>query len=108
MKKKWGIVLKGGISISLIGLLIWLVRGSIGEIAADIRTANKVLYLLGAGILILAVIPVSLRLKIILNVQGISLSLKDTVYLSFIGYFFNNFLNNIWDKTRTSTTWLEF
>jgi len=92
MKIKVLSLLRFAVSISLVALLFWMMRDKAGNILNDLRSADKFFYLLSAAIYLLTMVPLSYRFKIILNVQGIRMTLKDTLYLTFIGYFFNNFL----------------
>ena len=49
-------------------------------------------FLLGLIIFVFAISVASIRLKLLIGAQGIKVTLKEALSLTFIGYFFNNFL----------------
>ncbi len=92
MKNKLFVLLRLFISISLIGLLFWLMRDRFPSIYTTIKSADRPLLLLGFFLYLCTGILIGFRLQKVLSVQSISLSAKEAVYLTFIGYFFNNFM----------------
>lgn len=92
MKKVVSAGIRVSISLVFIGFLLWFVRKDIPDILSVIKTTNSPAFILAVLLNILALVVISLRLKKILKVQGLSLKLRETVYLTFIGNFFNNFL----------------
>ena len=92
MKNKLSIILRFVISFGLLVLLLWIMRKDAGEIIGIIKTSRKELILLSILINMLLSVAVAYRLKLLMSGQKILLSIKDAVYLTFIGYFFNNFL----------------
>lgn len=92
MKKSFFLLIRILISFFLIGLLLWLLRDKMPEIITTIRNADRGLLLSGFLIYLAAVIIMAFRLLKVIAVQGIRLSPKEAIYLTFIGYFFNNFL----------------
>lgn len=92
MKSKLFTLLRIFISISLIGLLFWLMRGKLPSIYSAIKSANRPLLLLGFFIYLSTGILIGFRLQKVLSVQSIVLSAREAIYLTFIGYFFNNFM----------------
>ena len=80
------------ISLSLLGVLFWAMRGRINEIFDIIKNMNPGLFAVGFLAAIIAVAILGLRLRYLLATQGIPMGLRDSVSLSFIGFFFNNFL----------------
>jgi len=89
---KLSIILRFVISFGLLILLIWLMRKDAGEILGIIKGSNKMFMLLAIFINVLLSIALAYRLKLLMSGQEVSLSIKDAVFLTFIGYFFNNFL----------------
>jgi hypothetical protein len=68
-------------------------RGKYSQIWATISGANMFLLALGFVSFLLAVFAASLRLKLIVAAQKtVNMNLHDAASLTFIGYFFNNFL----------------
>jgi glycosyltransferase 2 family protein len=57
-----------------------------------IVNADRMLIAVGFILCLLVVYFIALRLKRVISVQSLEISAKESVYLSFIGYFFNNFL----------------
>lgn len=80
------------ISLSLLGLLFWILRGNLDGVAGALRKANfywfGATFLLHMGIMLL----LSWRMQLVFVVTQVKLSFKEAVQLNFIGYFFNNFL----------------
>ncbi|MFA5143149.1 MAG: lysylphosphatidylglycerol synthase transmembrane domain-containing protein [Candidatus Omnitrophota bacterium] len=92
-KKILSIFLKAFISLALIIILLYMMRDKYAQILSAIKGANPVFMLLGLGAFILAAIVASARLKLIVDAQEVArVTLAETVSLTLIGYFFNNFL----------------
>lgn len=92
MKNKFFILLRMAISLAFIGLLVWVFRKDIPDIASALKSVNPAYFLLALFFNIISLVVVSQRLRIILSIQGLRLTLGESVYLNFIGVFFNNFL----------------
>jgi hypothetical protein len=67
-------------------------RDKIPDIVAAITNSDRRFLMCGFSVYLLAVFTIGLRLRRVLSVQSIRLSAKESIYLTFIGYFFNNFL----------------
>ena len=86
-------ILRATVSTALIVILLYIMRGNYAQIWQTIRTANLSLILLGLAAFVLAIITASIRLKLIVETQGnIRVTVGEAISLTFIGYFFNNFL----------------
>jgi len=92
VKKRLLLILKFLISFGLIALLMWIMRKDTPEIIKIFKESNKFLIACAIVINIPLSIALSYRLRLLLSGQGIRISIKDAVYLTFIGYFYNNFL----------------
>ncbi len=92
MKQKIYAVLRIAISLFFIGLLFYLRRGSIGPTVDAIKRMGPSILLGSFAIFILSIILLGTRLKILFQAQGFTLKFPEVIYLTFIGYFFNNFL----------------
>lgn len=92
VKNKLFIILRFVISFGLLILLIWIMRKDAGEILGILKGSNKAFILLVVLINVFLSIAVAYRLKLLMSGQKVFISIKDAVYLTFIGYFFNNFL----------------
>ena len=84
--------LKSTISFGLLFTLLWIMRDSIKNIAEILKTSNKLFFGLAFLLNVVLTLFISLRLRLLMLSQKIALSLKDALYLTYIGYFFNNFL----------------
>jgi len=92
VKNKISAILRFVISFSLLAALIWIMRKDAADVLGILKSSNK-MFILGAVVLnLLLSVAVAYRLKLLMSGQGIFLSIKDAIYLTFIGYFFNNFL----------------
>lgn len=91
-KDKISIVLRSIISFGLLIALIWIMRNDIGDIWDVLKNSNKLFFLIAISLSIPLTILLSYRLKLLMLGQKISLPMTDFIYLTFIGFFFNNFL----------------
>jgi len=92
VKNKLSLILRVAISFGLLLLLIWIMRKDAGEVIGILKSSNRFFIVLSLAINIPISIGMAYRLKMLLSGKKISLSIKDAVYLTFIGYFYNNFL----------------
>jgi glycosyltransferase 2 family protein len=67
-------------------------REKFSQIYAIMKGADRVFILYGLIIYIGVACLMALRLKRVVSVQSISITAKESLYLTFLGYFFNNFL----------------
>lgn len=89
MKK---ILFRGAISAAFLVLLYYLVRDEIPSIAEVLKKADRGMMAIAVGIFLLTVVIMAQRLTLIFAVKGIPISLSEACQLTFVGYFFNNFL----------------
>jgi glycosyltransferase 2 family protein len=87
-----GTILRVLVSISFIALLVYLMRDDFPVIAKTLRGADKSLILLSTAIFMSTVFLLAWRLRIIFRSSGLQIRFGQAVNLTFIGYFFNNFL----------------
>lgn len=81
------------ISLSLILILLYIMRGKYAQIWRAIKEANVFILFLALAAFTLAIITASFRLKLIVEAQGaIRVTLAEAFSFTLIGYFFNNFL----------------
>lgn len=92
MKKRISIILKVLVSLSFIALLLWLMRGNIKQISVLLKSTEIWLFCLGILLYFIVLVFASYRLKKVLTVQGIQLSLGDVIRLNLVGLFFTNFM----------------
>ena len=92
VKNKLTLILRFIISFGLLLLLVWIMRKDASDVLGILKTSNKVFIAMAVFINISLTIVVAYRLKLLMSGQNVFVSIKDAVYLTFIGYFFNNFL----------------
>jgi len=92
IKTKASVFLRILVSLSLIALLFYLRRDSLGQTLEAIRRLRLPVFVLSCAVFVLSTLILALRLKVLLHAQGLLLSHSETMHLTFIGYFFNNFL----------------
>ena len=92
MKNRLSIILRFAVSFGLLLLLLWIMRKDAKEVMDILKNSNKLIFLSAVGLNILLSVAASYRLKLLMRGQNVKLLIKDAVYLTFIGYFYNNFL----------------
>ncbi|MFA5336136.1 MAG: lysylphosphatidylglycerol synthase transmembrane domain-containing protein [Candidatus Omnitrophota bacterium] len=92
MNKYLSVLLRVTISLIFMGILVWMFWGDRSRIWDILEDVNFCDFFTAVFMNILALVIVSYRLKIILAVQGLKLTIVESSYLTFIGMFFNNFL----------------
>lgn len=92
VKKRVSIILRFAVSFGLLFLLVWIMRKDAKEVIGIFKGSDKMLILFAVLVNIPLSIAVAYRLKLLMSGQKILLSMRDAIYLTFIGYFFNNFL----------------
>lgn len=92
MNKTLSQTLRAFVSISFILLLLYIMRDKYPQILRAFASTKVPVFLLALLIFAIAVFVASIRLRLLIEAQGIAVTLKETLGLTFIGYFFNNFL----------------
>ena len=92
MRKLISSFLRAFVSIFFIVLLLYIMRDKYPQILKAFASTNIMIFLLALGFFIAAIFVASIRMKLIIEAQEIPVTLKESVSLTFIGYFFNNFL----------------
>ncbi|MDO8603050.1 MAG: lysylphosphatidylglycerol synthase transmembrane domain-containing protein [Candidatus Omnitrophota bacterium] len=92
VKNKLSVILRFIVSFGLLFLLAWIMRKDAKEVIGIFKNSDKTLLLFAVLVNIPLSVSVAYRLKLLMSGQKILLSMKDAIYLTFIGYFFNNFL----------------
>ena len=92
-KKIISIILRTLISVLLIVLLLYIMRDKYSDIVKAIKGMRPAVFGMSAAVFACAICVASLRLKLLACAQEkTDLAFAEAVSLSFIGYFFNNFL----------------
>lgn len=85
-------ILRTAISLGFLGLLFYLMRGSLPEIFRLLRNINRPICL-GATLLFLSTsLILAKRLEMIFRACQAPIKFREGLHLTFLGYFFNNFL----------------
>ena len=92
MKKLLSSALRTFISIFFIILLLYIMRDKYPQIMKTFASTKVPMFILGFLLFIGACLVASVRLRFLIVAQGIAVTLREAVSLTFIGYFFNNFL----------------
>ncbi len=87
-----GTLLRLTISLAFIGLLIYLMRDTFPDILTVLRNINRPLCALSVAIFLSTVFILAKRLQLIFAAEDVRLPLLESSNLTFVGYFFNNFL----------------
>ncbi len=80
------------ISLAFIGLLFYLVREDIPQVISALKNIHRPLLALSVLISLATVLILSKRLQLIFAAEDVKIKLSEATHLTFIGYFFNNFL----------------
>jgi uncharacterized protein (TIRG00374 family) len=89
MKK---ILFRAVISVAFLVLLYFLVRDEFPSILQVLNRADRPMIAVSVLLFLLTVAVMAWRLRIILAVKGLRISLSEGCQLTFVGFFFNNFL----------------
>lgn len=92
LSTRQGLVIRFTISFGLLAALVWLMHKDAIAVLNILKKSDKILFLIAILVNIPLSIVLAYRLKLVMIGQNIALSLKDAICLTFIGYFFNNFL----------------
>ncbi|MGB2599503.1 MAG: lysylphosphatidylglycerol synthase transmembrane domain-containing protein [Candidatus Omnitrophota bacterium] len=92
MKNKIFALMRVGVSLSLLGLLIWLMRDEFSQIKETLLASNFLFILAAVCLFNITVSVISYRMKIVFEGENLDLSIWESIQLTYIGYFFNNFM----------------
>ncbi|MCG3175949.1 MAG: hypothetical protein MOGMAGMI_00886 [Candidatus Omnitrophica bacterium] len=82
------VVISGGFLL----LLYYLMRDDLPEIASTLSGLDPALALVSAVLFLSTVFVLAKRLQLIFAAEDLSISMRESASLTFVGYFFNNFL----------------
>jgi len=92
MKAKTSVILRISVSAALVSFLIWSMRGHLPRILGTLADTNTILFFLAVFIFIANITVLSVRLKLLFKGEGLKIPYRRVLQLSYIGYFFNNFM----------------
>lgn len=79
-------------SLAFVGLLVFMIRKDIPTILQTLKNVNRPLFGFAVALFLSTTVILARRLKLIFGAEGLTISLAQACNLTFIGYFFNNFL----------------
>ncbi|HTL71018.1 MAG TPA: lysylphosphatidylglycerol synthase transmembrane domain-containing protein [Candidatus Eisenbacteria bacterium] len=85
-------MLRLAISLAFFGLLFYLMRDHIPEILRTLRNVDRRLFVISVCIFLFTIAVLAKRLQLIFAAEDLTLPFAESVNLTFVGYFFNNFL----------------
>ncbi|MDD5173381.1 MAG: lysylphosphatidylglycerol synthase transmembrane domain-containing protein [Candidatus Omnitrophica bacterium] len=80
------------VSVFFIILLLYIMRDKYPQIIKAFASTKIPVFLLGFLIYTAAIFVAAIRLRFLIEAQGITVTIKEALSLTFLGYFFNNFL----------------
>jgi glycosyltransferase 2 family protein len=80
------------ISLALMAALVYVMRDSLLGMMDTLKRTSLYLLTLSAAISILSIVIASFRLRVLLEIQGIRMTVTDVFRINLIGYFFSSFL----------------
>jgi len=92
MRKHLFAFIKVFVSVALIVILLYVMRGKYAQIGHVLKGTSILVFGISFIIFLAAVSLASLRLKVICKAQDIDVTFSESFSLNFIGFFFNNFL----------------
>lgn len=93
MKAKLLLISRIAVSVGLVAFLVWSMRGHFPRIAETLKKANPVLFFSATLLFIVNISSgLSARLKLLFAGENLDIAFGRVVQLTFIGYFFNNFM----------------
>ena len=91
-KSQGSLLLRLGISLAALGGIGWFLRGKLGEAFSLLKEGLQWEWLVLATVIyVIALALISWRFQIVLRVQDVKISFRQSFYLSFVGLFFTLF-----------------
>ena len=85
-------LLRIGISLIFLGLFGWSFRDNFSGVMTALRSMDMIALSVGFVLAITSGFLMGWRLRLVFKAQGLVLSFRNAIHLTFIGLFFNNFL----------------
>ncbi|MBF0216490.1 MAG: flippase-like domain-containing protein [Candidatus Omnitrophica bacterium] len=89
---KLSVILRLLVSFGLLGALAWILRKDFSEIKMVLAAANKETIGVAMAIFVVLTVWLALRMKVVFEGENLSLSFIESLELTWMGYFFNNFM----------------
>lgn len=92
MKVKLAAIIRIAISLALLALLLYFMRGNYDDILTELKQTNLLIFFIAFLLYCATVIFVTFRLEILLVGENIKMPILKLIELNYIGYFFNNIM----------------
>ncbi len=92
LKKKVLLALRIFVSFGLLGGLIWFMRKDAKSILDTITACDKRYIVAALGVFVCNSAALAYRMKIVFHGENLDISFKESMQLTYLGYFFNNFM----------------
>lgn len=92
MKSKLMVILRIAISLGMVTFLLWCMRGHFAHIKVTLFRANVTLFSCAVLFFMLNISILSMRLRLLFAGEGLKIPYGRVIQLTYIGYFFNNFM----------------
>ena len=92
MKPKLALWLRILVSVGLVAVLLWSMRGHLPYICVTLAKTNLFLFSAAVLLFVTATILIAFRLRLVFLGEGLRIAFGRVIQLTFIGYFFNNFM----------------
>lgn len=86
------IVLRALVSLGLLGLLFFMMREKLPDALRALKEVRMPLFLVSVALFVATSFILAKRLQLIFEAEDVPLPMKESSSLTFVGYFFNNFL----------------
>jgi glycosyltransferase 2 family protein len=80
------------VSLLLVGALLWLIQEDLANVLLIIQEANLSWFIAAFILNLFIMLLLSMRIRLVFGATGVNFSLREAAQLTFVGYFFNNFL----------------
>jgi len=92
LKKKGLLALRIIVSFGLLGGLIWFMRKDAKSILETIAFCDKRYIIVALGVFVCNSAAMAYRMKTVFHGENLYISFKESMQLTYLGYFFNNFM----------------
>ena len=86
------IIIRFAISAGLLAFLLWSMRDNFSNISSTLSKTHLPLFSAAVALFVINVIILSARLQLLFKGEGLDIAMPRVIQLSFIGFFFNNFM----------------
>lgn len=86
------LILRVLVSVGFVFLLFYLMKDNLPEISAALSGIDRRLLWVSVALFLSTVLILAKRLQLIFAAEDLNLSMREAASLTFVGYFFNNFL----------------